>query len=511
MMTRKKKGALLVMVLGILGMVCLGTTHGLAATPQGVLKEAIHWSISADWLDPSTAHPSPLGWFILQFFHDALLKPMPEGFYTPCLAESYTVSPDSKVYEFKLRRGVKFHNGDPMTAEDVVFTYWRYKGREAKVIHDRTEKVEAVNPFQVRIQFKKPFPDFLDCFLQGATTLGWIVPKKHVEKVGDAAYKQNPVGAGPYKFAEFVPGVRISGEAFEDYWRKVPNIKRMEFLTIPDQTTRVAMVKRGEADIATLITDVVYQEVKKDPKLRVLTPLSPVKFFIYMASQWDPKSPWSDTRVRKAASLAIDREMLAQIHMPGCKPVGSIGLDGDPFVVNTPIDPYDPERAKKLLAEAGFPKGFHGGKFYPNELYWGYSEQVANYWRAIGITVEMIKLNRAAWFAIRDGGKMKEDVFMDTAVASTIGGRLTYLFGPTSYGNYPDIQALWDQYQTEYRVNARKDLIARVQNLISEKTMWIPLTEVNSPTAVGLRVKGNPYRIQPLIWTTAPYEDMELQ
>ena len=233
MMTRKNKGTLVVMVLGILGMVCFGTTHVLAATPQGVLKEAIHWSISADWLDPSTAHPSPLGWFILQFFHDALLKPMPEGFYTPCLAESYTVSPDSKVYEFKLRRGVKFHNGDPMTAEDVVFTYWRYKGREAKVIHDRTEKVEAVNPYLVRIQFKKPFPDFLDYFLQGATTIGWIVPKKYVEKVGDAAYKQNPVGAGPYKFAEFVPGVKIAGEAFEDYWRKVPNIKRMEFYDDP--------------------------------------------------------------------------------------------------------------------------------------------------------------------------------------------------------------------------------------------------------------------------------------
>jgi ABC-type transport system substrate-binding protein len=106
---------------------------------------------------------------------------------------------------------------------------------------------------------------------------------------------------------------------------------------------------------------------------------------------------------------------------------------------------------------------------------------------------------------------MKGDIFMETSIPSTIGGRLTYLFGPTSYGNYADIQALWQQYEKEYRLKARKDLIARIQNLIYEKTRWIPLTEVNSPAAIGPRVKGNPYKIQPLVWSTAPYEDMELQ
>ena len=131
------------------------------------MKQAIHWSFSSDWLDPATGgfpipavHP-------MYLFHDALLKPMAEGLYTPSLAESWTISPDARVYEFKLRRGVKFHNGDSLTAEDVVFSFLRYKGSLAKTIHGKLEKAEAVTPYSVRIHFKEPFPEFLEYLLPG--------------------------------------------------------------------------------------------------------------------------------------------------------------------------------------------------------------------------------------------------------------------------------------------------------------------------------------------------------
>ena len=212
-----------------------------------------------------------------------------------------------------------------MTAEDVVFSFRRYKAGLAKFIHGKTEKVEAVNPYLVRIQFKEPFPDFLDYFLPGTTTIGWVVPKKYIEKVGDAGFKKNPVGCGPYKFVEFVPGVKLVGEAFEQFWRKVPKIKRMEFHSVSEPATRLAMVKRGEMDVATLMIDVYFQEVKKDPKLRLLIPFSPSQRLVYIPAQWDPKSPWADARVRKAASLAVDRKTLADIHMPGSGPLGSSG------------------------------------------------------------------------------------------------------------------------------------------------------------------------------------------
>jgi peptide/nickel transport system substrate-binding protein len=233
---------------------------------------------------------------------------MPDGTYSPCLAESWTISQDAKVYEFKLRKGVKFHNGDPLTAEDVIFSFWRYKAGQAKIIHGKTEKVEAVNPHLVRFQFKESFPDFLEYLLPGATSIAWIVPKKYVEKVGDAGFKKHPVGAGPYKFVEFVAGSRMIGEAFTDFWRKVPQIKRMELHIISEPATRLSMTRRGESDISTLMQGVFYEDLKKDQKLRMGLPLSPTRWLVYMTSQWDPKSPWSNAKVRKAASLAIDRK-----------------------------------------------------------------------------------------------------------------------------------------------------------------------------------------------------------
>lgn len=498
-----------ILIGGILG---LGHPGALAASPQGVLKQAIHWSMSADWFDPATGtFPIPV-FFPMYLFHDALLKPMSGGLYTPSLAESWTISSDARVFEFKLRSGVKFHNEEPLTADDVVFSLQRYKGTQAKMIQGKIEKVEAVHPHLVRIRFKEPFPDFLEYLLPGATSLAWIVPKKYVQKVGEAEFKKHPVGAGPYKFVEYSPGVKLVAEAFPGYWRKMPNVKRLEFYFIPEPATRLAMVKRGEVDIATLMQGVFYEDVKRSPSLRLLTPRSPVAWMVYLAAQWDPKSPWSDPRVRKAASLAIDRKTLADIFAPGVGPIGSIGLEGDPLATHFPADPYDPQQAKKLLAEAGYPNGFHGGKFYPYQGgYWPQGEQVANYWKAVGISMDTLLLDKPALLATREGGKMKGATFIDNPTAPTIGGRFSTLFsGRGSYGNYPDIQALWEQYNKTEDLKIRRDLITRIQKMAYERTMWIPLTESSSPAAFGPKVKGTPYKIQPLIWFTCPFEDIEL-
>jgi peptide/nickel transport system substrate-binding protein len=510
MKTIKRRWVGIVSVLAVAGILLMPAGNVYAA-PQGVLKQAIHWSFSADWLDPSMgSFPIP-AYHPLYLFHDALLKPMPGGLFTPSLAESWTISEDSKTYEFKIRKGVKFQNGDALTADDVVFTIKRYKGANAKTILGRIEQVEAVNPFLVRIRFKESFPDFLEYMLPGATTIAWIVPKKYIEKIGDAAFKKAPVGAGPYRYVEHVPGVKLVAEAFDGYWRKTPHIKRMEFFNIPEPATRLSMVKRGEADIATLMQGVYYEDLKKTPNLRVLLPLSPVNWMAYLGAQWDPKSPWADPRVRKAASLAIDRQTLADIHMPGAGPVGSLAMGGDPTGINFPADPYDPAAAKKLLAEAGYPSGFNGGKFYPYEGgYWPYGEQVSNYLKAVGINVETVLLDKPALLAQRAAGKMKDAVFIDNPTAPTVAMRLSILFGGGSYGNYPDLAELWNKYQKEPTQKGRKTLSDRIQTLVHERTMWIPLTSTNSPAAIGPRVKGNPYKIQPLIWFTCPFEDIEL-
>ena len=143
---------------------------------------------------------------VLYAIHDALVKPMPGGDNTPSLAESWTVSKDGLTYEFVLRKGVKFHNGDPVTAEDVKFSFDRYKGAAAKLLKDKVREVQIVDPGRVRFILKEPWPDFMTFYGTSATGAAWIVPKKYVEKVGDDGFKKAPIGAGPYKFVSFNSG-----------------------------------------------------------------------------------------------------------------------------------------------------------------------------------------------------------------------------------------------------------------------------------------------------------------
>jgi peptide/nickel transport system substrate-binding protein len=161
--------------------------------------------------------------------HDALVKPMPGNSLSPSLTESWSVAPDGLTYEFVLRKGVRFHNGDPLMAEDVKFSFERYRGASSGAFKARVAAVEVVDPLRVRFRLKQPWPDFITFYGTPATGAGWIVPKKHVEKVGDDGFKKAPVGAGPYKFVSFIPGVELVLEANEQYWRKVPSVKRLVF------------------------------------------------------------------------------------------------------------------------------------------------------------------------------------------------------------------------------------------------------------------------------------------
>jgi hypothetical protein len=168
----------------------------------------------------------------------------------PSLAESWSESPDGLVYEFKLRRGLKFHNGDPITAEDVKFSFERYKGASAKDMQARVQQVEVVDPLIVRFHLKEAWPDFLTFYGTTATAAGLVVPKKYLTQVGEEGFRKHPIGAGPYKFVSHTPGVEVVLEAYTGYWRKVPFIKRVVMKSVPEGTTRVAMLKKGEADIA---------------------------------------------------------------------------------------------------------------------------------------------------------------------------------------------------------------------------------------------------------------------
>ena len=223
----------------------VGPAH---AAPEGTMTWGQHVTLASKWLDPSDTEAFINPFMVLYAIHDALVKPMPAWDNTPSLAESWTVSKDGLTYEFVLRKGVKFHNGDPVTAEDVKFSFDRYKGAGAKLLKDRVREVQIVDPGRVRFHLKEPWPDFMTFYGTSATGAAWIVPKKYVEKVGDDGFLKAPLGAGPYRVVSVTPGVELIMEAFEGYWRKVPAVKRLVFRSMPDESTRAAALKVGDVE-----------------------------------------------------------------------------------------------------------------------------------------------------------------------------------------------------------------------------------------------------------------------
>src|SRR3989441_1548356 len=294
--------------------------QGRSDAPAAQMTWACHGSASPVWFDPAEHTGIITLMMVLYAVHDAMVKPMPGNPMAPSLAESWTVAKDGLSYEFVVRRGVVFHNGDALTAEDVKFSFERYKGAAAKLLKEKVLAVEVVEPLRVRFHLKEPWPDFMTFYSSMSASAGWVVPKKYIERVGDDGFKKHPVGAGPYKFVSQKEGVELVLEAYEGYWRKVPHVKTLVMRSIPEDSTRLAMLKTGEADIAYAMMGPMAEEVKRDAKLTLAYSEGQGVFFIYFNEQADPKSPWHDLRVRQALNYAIDRQALSEQQTLGLSP-----------------------------------------------------------------------------------------------------------------------------------------------------------------------------------------------
>ena len=486
-----------------------------ARAPAGELRWALHVTLAARWLDPAETEAFSTPFMVMYAVHDAMLKPMPGGLTTPSLAESWTESPDHLSYTFVLRKGVRFHNGDPVTAEDVKFSWDRYKGASGKLLHDKVKEVQIVDPGRVRFVLREAWPDFITFYGTTASGAGWIVPKKYVEKVGDDAFKLAPIGAGPYKVVAFKPGIEITLEAFEGYWRKTPSVKRLVMRSMPEEATRAAALKTGEVDIAYLLSGPTADAVRKTPGLRLGAPLVSGAFWIELPEQWDPKSPWADQRVRLAASHAIDRAAVNQAEMLG---YGRLTGNYVPriFQFAVPMEPhaYDPARAKKLLAEAGHPNGFDSGDFYPFPPYDSMGEAIIGYLQAVGIKSRMRTMERAAYFSAWREKKLHGAIHVITAAFGNAATRLEpYVTknGVYAYGSLPEIDDLYARQARELDVKKREAMVHQIQQIIHDRVMAIPLFEQAFIWGVSSRVaEAGDGRI-PGFGYSAPFEDLRLK
>jgi len=486
-----------------------------AAAAEGQMTWGVHISLAPTWFDPAETPGIGTPFMILYALHDALVKPMPGQPAAASLAESWSASKDGLVYEFVLRPGVKFHNGDPLTADDVKFSFERYRGAAAKLLKERVPVVEAVDPGRVRFRLREPWPDFMTYYGSLATGAGWVVPKRYLEKVGDEGFKKAPVGAGPYRFVSFNPGIELVLEAHDAYWRKVPGVKRLVFKAVPDEATRLAMLKRGEADVVYLLQSELAEEARRTPGLTLRpTPIVSTHWLVFL-DQWDPRSPWADRRVRLAANHAIDRQAMNEAITLGFSRITwSIIPQSFDFYWQPPPHVHDPALARRLLAEAGYPGGFDAGDLWCDAATAAMSEAVISYLQAAGIRVRLRPLERAAFFKSYQEKKLKNLLYSISGAFGNAAIRLENFVaagGPYVYGSHPDIDGLFKEQAAERDRKRREATLHRIQQLVHDKALYAPIWELGFIHAQGPRVAESGLGLIAGWAFSAPYEDVKLK
>jgi peptide/nickel transport system substrate-binding protein len=311
------------------------------------------------------------------------------------------------------------------------------------------------------------------------------------------------------------PGIELVMEAVENYWRKVPHVKRLIFKSVPEPATRLALLKTGDVDIAYDLDAQAAEEVKRNPKFRLAFSGGIGSFYLDFLEQWDPKSPWHDPRVRLAASYALDRQALSDAERLGASPpAGNIIPQTFEFALPIEPYPYDPDKAKRLLAEAGYPNGFDAGELTPASPYFSLGEAVASYLSAVGIKTKLRTMERAAFQTARNAKQLRGLCVCVTARYGNAATRIEEVVvstGVYARGGYADIDALFKQQDSETDRAKREALLHQIQQLMHERVMFAPIWLYIWPSGIGPRVEDPALMsINPYPWS-APLENVRLK
>lgn len=472
------------------------TTRGKS---QGTLTVAQHFALDPGWLNPLEHSYAVTQQQYDYFVQDALIKAMPQGDPSYSLAEHAEMSADFKEAAFRLRAGLKFQDGTPLTTEDVKWTYENFKGARAKLFHDKLDRIEIVDDRTIVFRFKEPFLDFIDLYNGNVSGIGWIVPRQYYEKVGADGFKQRPIGAGPYKLASQEAGTQMVFEAWDGYWRRVPATKTIIVKGIRDPASRLAGLQTGELDVAYGMTGKLLPRIMGDKNLRWEKNFTSVWWLAFPG--YDEKdSPFHDKRVREAISLALNRAFLSKQETQGIGPPAGNwitpeqhdALRGDG--TDLPVPEYNPAKAKQLLAEAGFPNGFEFEWYVPFVPYFDMGQRILADLAAVGIRGKLEVLEGPAFRAKvgqgRKGFPGNRTILQNIDVKSAEESISTYAVcgRPASLMCEPKIDELRKKHQASLDPEERASLNAGIQRALIEGYYFVPIYLNPFVHVVGPRV-----------------------
>jgi peptide/nickel transport system substrate-binding protein len=445
--------------------------------------------VFVDSNEPSSLYPAvgtgPFGTVQYCLFdtfvnHNEKMEPIPG------LAESWEVAPDKVTWTFKLRKGVKFHDGTDFDANAVKFTIEAIldpknnAGRRS--VYTVIKSVDVVDPMTVKMTTDGPFPDLPFLLIDRSAM---IVSPTAFQKQGVADFGLHPVGTGPYKFVEWVPNDHITLQANPDYWQGKPKIDKITYRIMPEASARTAAIRSGEADIVINISPNDLEALRQNPNLTVV---QKDKSSQVTSEMRQTKPPFSDKRVRQAMNYALDRNAIVKDIMKG---VGSVadtpGLPGQWGTISLPVYDYNPDKAKQLLKDAGYPNGFDGNLFYVSGR-WGGDDQVTQamqaYWAAVNIRIQLHKVDNAGLDEMlsRDPDTMagwttqqiRTSSYLDYHLYRLFNSEATHMkgFQRSGYSN-PQVDELLAKGRSTFDLNERAKYYADAQKLIWDDAAFV--------------------------------------
>ncbi len=422
---------------------------------------------------------------VLSALSDPLVELTPGGDYTPdgAVIEAYNLSEDGKLYTFHFKKGIKFHNGQEMRAQDVAFTYESFMNEKLGSPHHKyyndIAKVVVIDDYTLQVHLK----DINVSFLTSARLRGTIVPQAYVEEVGWEGFEAHPISTGPYAFVEHLPGQRIVLKRFEDYWGEKAKIPNLQFRFFPEMTSAVMALQAKQIDFIAEMPADEYLALRDMPGMGSGTYPKFEDHRICFNKR--PDSIFADKRIRQAVAYAVNQyELIALTRGDLAIPAkGRIPSFHEAYSADTPAYEQDFDKARELLAQAGYPNGFKTKIYAPS----GYQErvlevqQVQRQLAKIGIECEVVVIE---WGTYLDATAEGEAPMFRERWSASSPSPFSFVENWWSesswneiFGTYhnPEVDKLISQITKEVNDEKRWDLYHQVQKITMDDAVCIPL------------------------------------